>query len=56
MKCQEFISAFCRGRIKSVFPGEYLDLPIGTVLQDAGAGSAAARKAYKLLNEQRFRK
>jgi hypothetical protein len=56
MKCQEFISAFCRGSIKSVFPGQYLDLPIGTALQDAAGGSAAARSAVKLLSRPEYRK
>lgn len=55
-KCSAFITENCRGTILREFPSEYLDLSIDQMLKDANAGIAAARKAKKLLFNNRFRK
>jgi hypothetical protein len=56
MKCSAFITENCTGSILREFPSEYLDLSVDQVLNDANAGIAAARKAKKLLFNNRFRK
>ena len=53
MKCDQFISSFCRGQIRREFPSEFLDMSIGDLLKQRGD---AADKARKLLREKRFRK
>ncbi len=45
-----------KGNIMREFPSEYLDLSVDQVLKDAQAGVAAAKKAKKLLFDNRFRK
>ena len=54
--CADFIAANCRAIILREFPGQYLDQPLSKVYEDAASGSAAARKAKKLLDQDRFRK
>jgi len=49
-------SAFITESILREFPSEYLDLSVNQVLNDANAGIAAAKKAKKLLFNNRFRK
>lgn len=56
MIAQDFISAYCKGSIMSEFPGEYLSCTIGEIQADASCGLAPARKAMKLLMQDRFRK
>ncbi len=55
-KCSAFITENCKGSILREFPSEYLDLSVNQVLNDANAGIAAAKKAKKLLFNNRFRK
>lgn len=56
MKVQQFCSQFCKGSILREVPSQFLECPVGDVIAAAKAGDAAARKAYKLLNQDRFRK
>jgi hypothetical protein len=51
-----FISRCCLSSIRGVFPGQYLNSTLGAILSDKNRGIAAANTAYKLLNENRFRK
>ncbi len=55
-KCSAFITENCKGGILREFPSEYLDVSVDKVLQDANSGIPAARKAKKLLFDNRFRK
>jgi hypothetical protein len=55
-KCSAFISEYCKGYIQREFPSEYLDVSVDQMLRDAKAGIQAAKKAKKLLFENRFRK
>jgi hypothetical protein len=59
-KCSAFITENCKenckGSILREFPSQYLDLSVDQMLNDANAGIAAARKAKKLLFNNRFRK
>ncbi len=54
--CADFIAANCRAGILRIFPGQYIDQPLSKVYEDAAGGNAAARKAKKLLDQERFRK
>ena len=51
-----FIGRCCEGGINREFPGEYYDVTLSQIKADSKAGNASARKAYKLLNDSRFRK
>lgn len=53
---QQFMSAYCKGSIREVMPGQFLQMPIADVLTLAGEGNAAANRCIKLLKEDRFRK
>jgi hypothetical protein len=54
--CAEFIAENCKASILRVFPGQFLDVPVDEVLEAARNGDSAARRATKLLGENRFRK
>lgn len=54
--CAEFIAENCRASVLRVFPGQFLDVPVEDVLDAAKSGDAAARRAKKLLLDNRFRK
>jgi hypothetical protein len=56
VKCSEFITQNCNGSILREFPSQYLDVTVDQLLRDAQAGNAAARKAKKLLFDNRFSK
>ncbi len=56
MKCSAYITDNCKGSILREFPSEYLDVSVDQMLSDAKAGIRAARKAKKLLFENRFQK
>lgn len=51
--CQSFISRCCKGSIHSEFPSEFLDSKISVVKKGK---SANYKKAWKLLNDNRFKK
>ncbi|MBB5781636.1 hypothetical protein [Nonomuraea jabiensis] len=48
-----YISACRKAGIRKVFPGQYLNVVIGKIKEDR---TAAGKRAWKLLNEQRWRK
>lgn len=50
---QDFISRCRKGRINNEFPGQYNYVTLGEIQKDK---SADGRKAYKLLNDGRFKK
>jgi len=54
--CREFIAQNCKAGVLRVFPAEFLDLPVGDILDAARAGNRAAQTARKLLFDTRFRK
>ena len=53
---QDFISEICKGLILKEFPGQFLNMSIDETKNIARTGDASARKACKLLNDNRFRK
>lgn len=52
----EYISKNRKGSIRSEFPGEYYGKTLNEIEKDANNGNAAAKKAKKLLNDNRFKK
>jgi len=52
----EYISKNRKGSIRSEFPGEYYGKALNEIEKDANNGNAAAKKAKKLLNDNRFKK
>ncbi|MEJ2365323.1 MAG: RHS repeat-associated core domain-containing protein, partial [Deltaproteobacteria bacterium] len=52
-KADDWIQAQCKGRIRDEFPSEFLDKTLQEIRQGS---SAAAKKAWKLLNDKRFQK
>jgi RHS repeat-associated protein len=56
MKVQQFCGQFCQGKVLKEIPGQFLECTVGDVIAAAKSGDSAARKAYKLLNDNRFRK
>ncbi|NTX30403.1 hypothetical protein HT746_25360 [Burkholderia pyrrocinia] len=55
MAC-DIISSECKGTVLREFPGQYLNSPLNKIQDDANDGVKAARKALKLLNDNRFKK
>ncbi|KIP13432.1 hypothetical protein KY49_739 [Burkholderia sp. MSHR3999] len=55
MAC-DIIRAECKGSVLREFPGQYLNSTLGEIQSDAGDGIKDARKALKLLNDNRFKK
>lgn len=53
---QTFIGRCCRGGINGEFPGEYYNVTLDTIRSEAQKSVGQAKKAYKLLNDSRFRK
>ncbi|KAF0231673.1 MAG: hypothetical protein FD175_581 [Beijerinckiaceae bacterium] len=53
---QQFMSAYCSANIRSVMPGQFLNMPIADVIALAKAGDRAANTCWKLLRQDRFRK
>ena len=53
---QQFIGRCCLGSINSEFPGQYYNVSLQTIKNEKNNGVGAAIKAYKLLNDNRFRK
>ncbi|MDQ1293241.1 MAG: hypothetical protein QG608_1122 [Actinomycetota bacterium] len=48
-----FIGRCRKGSIRQEFPGEYLDIKLGVIKKES---SATGKKAWKLLNDNRFKK
>ena len=53
---RDFISRNCRGMILREFPGQCLDMTIDEIIGLKNTSDAAGREAWKLLNDNRFRK
>jgi len=56
MSVQNFASANCKGRIKSVLPQQFLNSTIADVMQAARRGDRAARTCLKILGRDEYRK
>ena len=52
--CSQFIAQNCKASILREFPGQYLDVPVEEVFDAAKGGDSVARKARKLLMDNRF--
>ncbi|WP_156443181.1 hypothetical protein [Burkholderia sp. RF4-BP95] len=52
----DVISAECKGSVLRVFPSQYLNATLNDIQSDARGGVKDARKALKLLNDNRFKK
>ncbi|WP_179949719.1 hypothetical protein [Burkholderia sp. ABCPW 11] len=55
MAC-DIINAECKGSVLREFPGQYLNSTLKEIQGDASDGVKEARKALKLLNDNRFKK
>lgn len=53
---RDFIARNCRGMILREFPRQCLDMTVDEIIGLKSTGDAAGRKAWKLLNDNRFRK
>ncbi|MCA3627748.1 MAG: hypothetical protein IOC49_10955 [Methylobacterium sp.] len=53
---QQFMSAYCRGRIREVMPGEFLNMRIEEVIARAKEGDRGANTCLKLLKGGEYRK
>lgn len=56
MTGQAFMSKYCSGRIRSVFPSEFADVKIGEIEALAKSGDARARTCIKLFSRPAYRK
>ncbi len=56
MTVQQFKSSFCRGDVRAVLPGQFLNWTIAEVIMEAKQGDKAARWCLKLLDTNRFGK
>ncbi|MDP9156024.1 MAG: RHS repeat-associated core domain-containing protein [Pseudomonadota bacterium] len=52
----DIISSECKGSVLREFPGQYLNSTLKDIQSDANGGDKDARKALKLLNDNRFKK
>ncbi|CAM2191523.1 protein of unknown function [Paraburkholderia kururiensis] len=52
----DIISSECKGSVLREFPGQYLNSTLGQIQSDASNGNKDARKALKLLNDNRFKR
>ncbi|KVN04239.1 hypothetical protein WT19_12895 [Burkholderia stagnalis] len=52
----DVISAECKGSVLREFPSQYLGTTLNDIQSDARNGVKDARKALKLLNDNRFKK
>jgi RHS repeat-associated protein len=52
----DWIGKNCQGSINREFPGQFRDRTLKEILDQAKAGDSAAKKAWKLINDNRFRK
>jgi hypothetical protein len=51
-----WIAKNCKGSINREFPGQFKDSTLKQILDQAKTGDSAAKKAWKLLNDNRFKK
>ena len=51
-----YVSRFLRGSANSVFPGEYLDVPVSQIYKDSQDGKIRARTAMKLFSREEYGK
>jgi hypothetical protein len=56
MTVQDFMSTHCLGSIRSVVPGQFLGSTISEVIRPARKGDPAARRCFKVLGRDKFRK
>ncbi|MGO4705804.1 hypothetical protein AB4072_08510 [Microvirga sp. 2MCAF38] len=56
MRVQDFVSAHCKGKIRSVLPGQFLGVTIEDVMKAAKGGDSAARTCLKILGRDEYRK
>jgi hypothetical protein len=52
----DWIGKNCKGSINREFPGEFRDKTLKEILDQSKTGDATAKKAWKLLNDNRFQK
>lgn len=52
----DIISSECKGSVLREFPGQYLNSTLRDIQSDANSGNKDARKALKLLNDNRFKR
>ena len=52
----DIISSECKGSVLREFPGQYLNSTLSDIQSDANDGNKDARKAPKLLNDNRFKR
>jgi RHS repeat-associated protein len=52
----DWISQSCKGSINREFPGQLRDKTLKEILDQSKSGDAVAKKAWKLLNDNRFQK
>lgn len=55
-RATEWIGKNCRGSINREFPGELRDKTLKEILDQSKSGDSVAKKAWKLLNDNRFKK
>ncbi|NHZ66919.1 hypothetical protein [Massilia genomosp. 1] len=53
---QEIMGKECKGSVKEVFPGQWKDKTLKTILDASKNGDKTAKTAWKLLNDLRFKK
>jgi hypothetical protein len=53
---QQFMSAYCKGNIREVMPGQFLNMPIADVMALAQGGNGPAQTCLKLLKQKGYRK
>jgi hypothetical protein len=56
LTANEIIERYKKGQIRQEFPAQFLDEPIEKIKQMADSGDRAAKKAMKLLTDNRFNK
>jgi hypothetical protein len=52
----DIISSECKGSVLREFSGQYLNPNLSDIQRDANSGNKDARKALKLLNDNRFKR
>lgn len=55
-KAGDWIGKSCKGSINREFPGQLRDRTLKEILEASKSGDAVAKKAWKLLNDNRFQK
>jgi uncharacterized protein RhaS with RHS repeats len=55
-RATDWIAKNCRGSINREFPGQFKDKTLKEILDQSKTGDSTAKKAWKLLNDNRFQK